>query len=256
MTFDHDRAGGGTVGNPEKIRLFLPGGAPPGVAPATAWVTVDRIEGVDAPTAHAVAGPVRGRSVLFCAAPAVASGISHLIRLQRVARLLDVRPQVLLRGDGTTAIALRALGWTVLDATPFAILRLRPELALIDDSSPALVSRWVRLARTCDIPVARLHEFSKTTGRSHDDITMLPGWVPAATDVTHRSLDLHNDVDPFADDECRTLLAVAGGGWMRTLGARLSTHITLPQAAPATEMPIMWPWVAARNTGARAAIGA
>ena len=182
-------------------------------------LTVHRIAGVEAST------PLNERrtSVLLCAAPAATSGVGQLQRLQKLAHALGVRPQVLLRGTSATARAGRAIGWIVLDATPEAILRLQPDLAVIDDSSPVLVTLWVRLARMFEIPVATLRELAVRSTHALDNLGALPGWLPADSRAIDDFIDAPAARDANGQADAmpgRTLIALPGGGRRRTLGLR------------------------------------
>ena len=175
---------------------------------ATAALTVDRIAGVGAPTpARRRDTAARATSVLFCAAPSAPYGIGNLRRLERLALDMGVRPQVLLRGTRDTARAARARGWTVLDATPLAILRLQPELAVIDDSSPLVATLWMRLARLFEIPVASVRDLDRRSPATPatDDLAVRCGWAPVDRWPA--------DAAPASDDDDvpgRTLIALPG----------------------------------------------
>jgi hypothetical protein len=185
-------------------------------------VTPGRSGGVGTPTR------VPARSVLFCAS-AARPVADELRRLQRFARALGVRPQVLLRGTGATVRVARAMGWTVLDATPQAILGLQPDLAVVDDAAPALVRLWVRVARLFDLPVATIRDLSlRLATAPADDVTAIPGWIPADA----RAQQIGEDALE-ADVPGRTLLAIAGGGPRQSLGTRFMSFMAAPAAADA-----------------------
>ena len=179
-----------------KLRHLSFVGGGPAAAPAPAALTVDRPAGVEPPTPRTA----RATSVLFCAAPLAPHGIGQLHRLERLAHQLGVRPQVLLRGGAETVHAARARGWTVFDATAPAIVRLQPELAVIDDASPLVARLWMRLARLFELPVASVRDFMRPCPAG-DDLTCVPGWSCDAISVDSGRDDLPG----------RTLIALPEG---------------------------------------------
>jgi hypothetical protein len=206
---------------PEKFRRLSRAGHAAADAAAMPSLTVHRLAGVGASTPRpTIASAPAGASILFCAAPSACSGTDGLTRLQQLAQRLGVRPQVLLRGTAATARTVRALGWTVIDATPDAILRLQPDLAVIDDSSPTLVALWVRLARLFEIPVARIRDLAVRSAPARDDLAELPGWIANDSDLGGAPIDtamLRDKSEGAGRAPGRTLIALPGGGRSRRI---------------------------------------
>ena len=126
---------------------------------------------------------LRGRRVLFAVAAGPRIGFGHVGRSRALARALDVRHVVALRGTPATARAVHGLGAVVYARTGAALEQFDPALVVIDDPSVGHGGEALRQARQAGVPVASIHDL----GYAHLDsdlvidatLTGRPGEPPA-----------------------------------------------------------------------------
>jgi spore coat polysaccharide biosynthesis predicted glycosyltransferase SpsG len=97
--------------------------------------------------------------ILFRAAAGPRRGYGHLVRCRSLARALDVRPLVALRGGKQVIDTAVALGCDVVTGSATRVLsRLEPDVLVVDDPVAADARRWMRAARRVGCLVVSIHD--------------------------------------------------------------------------------------------------
>jgi UDP-2,4-diacetamido-2,4,6-trideoxy-beta-L-altropyranose hydrolase len=97
--------------------------------------------------------------ILFRAAAGPRRGYGHLVRCRSLARALDVRPLVALRGGQPVIETAVALGCDVVQGSAARVLsRLRPDVLIVDDPIATDARRWMRAARRVGSLVVSIHD--------------------------------------------------------------------------------------------------
>jgi spore coat polysaccharide biosynthesis predicted glycosyltransferase SpsG len=97
--------------------------------------------------------------VLFRAPAGPRRGFGHVVRCLSLARALDVRPLLALRGGVRVRHAALALGADLLASPTLRSMRaFRPDLLVVDDPIAADARRWIRAARRAGAIVVTLHD--------------------------------------------------------------------------------------------------
>src|SRR6185295_6743281 len=97
--------------------------------------------------------------VLFRAAAGPRRGYGHLVRCRSLARALNVRPLVALRGGRRVIETALALGCDVVTGRATRVLsRLQPDVLVVDDPIAADSHRWMRAARRVGCLVVSIHD--------------------------------------------------------------------------------------------------
>jgi spore coat polysaccharide biosynthesis predicted glycosyltransferase SpsG len=100
----------------------------------------------------------RGFRVLFASTAGPRSGFGHLMRCGVLARALETRREIALHASPAAVEIALAQGWTVHQGPAGTLMAARPDLLVVDDSSPARAQAWVRCAERERIPVALLQD--------------------------------------------------------------------------------------------------
>jgi spore coat polysaccharide biosynthesis predicted glycosyltransferase SpsG len=96
--------------------------------------------------------------ILFRAAAGPQRGYGHLVRCRSLARALDVRPLMALRGGQRVVDTAVALGCDVVHGSAARLLsHLRPDVLVVDDPIAADAGRWIRAARRVGSLVVSIH---------------------------------------------------------------------------------------------------
>jgi spore coat polysaccharide biosynthesis predicted glycosyltransferase SpsG len=183
------------------------------------------------------------RTVLFAAAAGPRRGFGHLVRCGVLADSLDVRRLAVLRG--ATPATLRAaerLGWAIV-AGPDAILRLRPDLLIVDDPVPAHRARWVRRARRSQVPAVVLADGGSPTPGAD---LVIDGSVTsrhvardgrlagAAFAILSPAVAAGHERRLPARRRARVIISLGGGNHVRRLGSAIGAAIV--RQAPRTDV--------------------
>jgi UDP-2,4-diacetamido-2,4,6-trideoxy-beta-L-altropyranose hydrolase len=176
---------------------------------------------------------LRGRRVLFAVAAGPRIGFGHVGRSRALARALDVRHVVALRGTPATARAVRDLGASVCARTGPALERFKPALVVIDDPSVRHGRAALHQARRAGVPVASVHDLgyahlhsdlvidATPIGRRGEPLADLVG--PAFTVLDPSLRDLRRPRHTRRTD--RILIALGGGSHILRYGAALAVAI-------------------------------
>jgi spore coat polysaccharide biosynthesis predicted glycosyltransferase SpsG len=97
--------------------------------------------------------------ILFRAAAGPRRGYGHLVRCRSLARALGVRPLVALRGGQHVIETAVALGCDVVRGSASRVLlRLEPDVLIVDDPIASDARRWIRAARRVGSLVVSIHD--------------------------------------------------------------------------------------------------
>lgn len=97
--------------------------------------------------------------ILFRCPAGPRRGFGHLVRCLSLAKALDVRPLVAVRGSRRVAETALVLGGDVVsDATPQVIGRMKIDVLVIDDPIEAQAREWVDAARAAGALVVTIHD--------------------------------------------------------------------------------------------------
>ena len=97
--------------------------------------------------------------VLFRAAAGPRRGFGHLVRCLSLARAMNVRPLLSVRGGEAVTDAALALGGDVLaDSSVRVISKLRPDVVVVDDPIRTSARSWIRAARRAGAIVVTVHD--------------------------------------------------------------------------------------------------
>lgn len=147
--------------------------------------------------------------VLFRAAAGARRGFGHLVRCRALARALDVRPLVALRGGQRVIDTALALGCDVVDgSSPRVIATLQPDVVVVDDPIAADASRWIAAARRAGCLVVSIHDLGLG---SLDADLVVDGSVTRTAKAT-RGRTLAGTNYAVLDPALATLRANAGRG--------------------------------------------
>jgi spore coat polysaccharide biosynthesis predicted glycosyltransferase SpsG len=97
--------------------------------------------------------------ILFRAAAGPRRGFGHLVRCRSLARALDVRPLIALRGGPRVAETAIALGCDVVKGSAAKVLAsLKPDVLIVDDPIAADARKWMKAARSAGALVVSIHD--------------------------------------------------------------------------------------------------
>ncbi len=182
----------------------------------------------------------RSPCVVFVAAAGPRLGYGHLLRCGALADALGVRRQLVLHGSTATLHRAIALGW-VVHRGPDLLAWLAPDLVVVDDPSVARVSRWVRRARTLELPVATIRD--GRSGAAPGDLVIDGSFVTAPRRDSRRltgvgAAILRPEITRLrskapARRANRVVIALGGGGHVQRLGVELARAVAhrLPHAS-------------------------
>jgi UDP-2,4-diacetamido-2,4,6-trideoxy-beta-L-altropyranose hydrolase len=178
--------------------------------------------------------------ILFRAAAGPRRGYGHLVRCRSLARALDVRPLVALRGGKNVIETAVGLGCDVVTGSATRVLsRLEPDVLVVDDPVAADARRWMRAARRVGCLVVSIHDLGlgcldadlvidgslTKNARSRNGLT-LAGPKYAVLDPSSVRLQPDEERDPYS------VLVALGGGPRAELAHDIAEAIveTNPQA--------------------------
>jgi spore coat polysaccharide biosynthesis predicted glycosyltransferase SpsG len=171
-------------------------------------------------------------SVLFAVSAGPRIGFGHLARARALAHAMSVPFVIAVRGTAATRRTARRLGATVVTGGTRALVRLRPDLLVVDDPRSNVAAQWVTQARRHGVPVATVHDLGRgyvrsdlvidgtLTPKSSKRIAMLAGPKYAILDP---SLARRGSVPRIAG---RVVISLGGGAHVRRFAASLVTAIT------------------------------
>lgn len=97
--------------------------------------------------------------ILFRAAAGPRRGFGHLVRCRSLARALDVRPLIALRGNSRVAETAIGLGCDVIKGGATKVLSsLKPDVLIVDDPIAEDARRWMQAARAVGALVVSIHD--------------------------------------------------------------------------------------------------
>jgi len=97
--------------------------------------------------------------VLFRAPAGARRGFGHLVRCLSLARALEVRPLIALRGTSGARETALALGADVIaNPRPSVIARLQPDVLIVDDPVASEGRAWIAAARRVGARVVSVHD--------------------------------------------------------------------------------------------------
>jgi len=169
-------------------------------------------------------------------------GYGHLVRASVLGRAWAARPAVSLRGGAAARAAARSLGCRVLDESLLAaVRRLRPDLVVIDDPSPAEAAACCRAMRRAGVRVASVHDLG--LGYCGADLTIdgsvvhPRGLPPGRALVGPRFAILREDDRRTRVRRTpRSVLVALGGGPRATAAERLA--LSIRRAHPAVAVRV------------------